>query len=117
MSDETHAVIVIGGGPAGLAAACGAAEAGCDDVVIIERNSGPGGILNQCIHDGFGLELFKKSLTGPEWAARYVRKASELGVRTIADTMVLELRPDRTLLVSGPGGLRERLYEGCLASA
>ncbi len=107
MTDETHAVIVIGGGPAGLAAACKAAEAGCDDVVILERNSGPGGILNQCIHDGFGLELFKESLTGPEWAARYVRKALELGVRTIADTMVLELRPDRTLLVSGPDGLRE----------
>ena len=71
MTTRPHQVVIIGGGPAGLAAACGAAKAGCADVLVVERGEGPGGILNQCIHDGFGLDIFEESLTGPEWAHRY----------------------------------------------
>lgn len=82
-------VIVVGGGPAGLAAACSAKEAGAEHVLVIERDKEAGGILNQCIHNGFGLHYFKEELTGPEYAARFVKKARELGVSVMLDTMVL----------------------------
>ena len=65
-------VIIIGGGPAGLAAACAASEKGAKKIVIIERDKELGGILNQCIHNGFGLHYFKEELTGPEYAGRFV---------------------------------------------
>lgn len=67
-------IVIIGGGPAGLAAAIGAYEAGNKDIVILERDNQLGGILNQCIHPGFGLHTFKEELTGPEYASRYVKK-------------------------------------------
>ena len=63
-------LVVIGGGPAGLAAACAAHEAGVRDILVLERDDRPGGILNQCIHNGFGLHTFREELTGPEYAAR-----------------------------------------------
>ena len=84
-------VIVVGGGPAGLSAACSAKENGAKDVLVIERDTVLGGILNQCIHNGFGLHYFKEELTGPEYASRFVKKAIELGVETITDTMVLNV--------------------------
>ena len=73
-------VVVVGGGPAGLAAACSAKEAGAKEVLVIERDKEAGGILNQCIHNGFGLHYFKEELTGPEYAGRFIKKAVELGV-------------------------------------
>ena len=69
-----HDLIVIGGGPAGLAAAVAAYENGVKDILIIERDQRLGGILNQCIHNGFGLHYFKEELTGPEYAARFIEK-------------------------------------------
>ena len=72
---NTYDIIIIGAGPAGLAAAIAAKEAGVDDVLVIERDSVPGGILNQCIHNGFGLHTFREELTGPEYAARFLRRA------------------------------------------
>ena len=66
-------IVIIGGGPAGLAAAVAAKESGCDSILILERDSELGGILNQCIHNGFGLHRFKEELTGPEYAARSPR--------------------------------------------
>ena len=71
-------LVIIGGGPAGLAAAIAAKENGIDDILILERDSQLGGILNQCIHNGFGLHTFKEELTGPEYAARYIEKALKL---------------------------------------
>ncbi|MDP7202438.1 MAG: FAD-dependent oxidoreductase, partial [Dehalococcoidia bacterium] len=72
MRTENVDVAVVGGGPAGLAAASAASEAGAESVLLIERGERLGGILNQCIHDGFGLHRFEESLTGPEYAQRYI---------------------------------------------
>ena len=76
-----HDLIVIGGGPAGLAAAVAAYENGVKDILIIERDQRLGGILNQCIHNGFGLYYFKEELTGPEYAARFIEKIQETDIK------------------------------------
>ena len=87
-------VAVIGGGPAGLAAAISARENGAENVLIIERDNALGGILQQCIHPGFGLTRFHEELTGPEYFGRFVARAKELGVRTMLSSMVLEVNPE-----------------------
>lgn len=84
-------LVIIGGGPAGLAAAIAAKEAGVDDLVLLERDARLGGILNQCIHNGFGLHTFKEELTGPEYAERYIEKVRELGIPYKLHTMVIDL--------------------------
>ena len=85
-------LLVIGGGPAGLAAALEARENGAGGVLILERDAAAGGILNQCIHNGFGLHYFKEELTGPEYAGRFLRRAEETpGIAIKTDTMVLDL--------------------------
>lgn len=94
---EQHDVVVVGGGPAGLAAAISAYEAGCTDVVVLERDVQLGGILNQCIHNGFGLHTFKEELTGPEYAARYEDRLRELEIECLMDTMVLDVSPERVV--------------------
>ena len=104
---NTYDIIIIGAGPAGLAAAIAAKEAGVDDVLVIERDSVPGGILNQCIHNGFGLHTFHEELTGPEYAARFLHRAEELGVAIRLSTMVLSLTNERVLTVTS----RERGVE------
>lgn len=88
-------LVVIGGGPAGLAAAVSAYEQGVRDILIIERDSQLGGILNQCIHNGFGLTYFKEELTGPEYAARFVKMLGDTSVEVLLDTMVLEVTEDK----------------------
>lgn len=85
-------VAVIGGGPAGLAAAIAAKKEGAEKVLIMERDNALGGILQQCIHPGFGLQRFKEELTGPEYYGRFVDEAKELGVEVLLDSMVLEVR-------------------------
>ena len=90
-------VIIIGGGPAGLAAACAASEKGAKKIVIIERDKELGGILNQCIHNGFGLHHFKEELTGPEYAGRFVKLLGGTGVEVRLDTMVLEVGQDKVV--------------------
>ena len=77
---EKRSVVVIGGGPAGLAAAIAAKENGCDDVLILERDSNVGGILQQCIHAGFGLHIFGEELNGPEYASRFHEQVDALGI-------------------------------------
>ena len=90
---ENYDIAIIGGGPAGLAAAIGANEAGTDkeDILVIERDVKLGGILNQCIHNGFGLHTFKEELTGPEYAGRFIDKLLELEIPYVLDTMVVDI--------------------------
>mgnify|MGYP002551744573 CR=1 FL=1 len=88
-------LVIIGGGPAGLAAACKAWESGLRDILILERDKELGGILNQCIHNGFGLHRFGEQLTGPEYAGRFIEMLKETGVKVQLDTMVLEVTPDK----------------------
>ena len=88
---ECRDIVIIGGGPAGLAAAIAAKKSGVNDVLILERDSCLGGILNQCIHNGFGLHTFKEELTGPEYAARYIEKAVEENIPYKLNTMVLSI--------------------------
>lgn len=93
---------IIGGGPAGLAAAIAARESGVEDILIIERDRELGGILNQCIHAGFGLHTFGQELTGPEYAHRFIEKVEELHIPYLLRTMVLDLSAERVLTVTGP---------------
>ena len=97
MLEKRCDVAVIGSGPAGLAAAIAAKEAGAQGVVVIERDVELGGILLQCIHNGFGLEFFKEDLTGPEYAYRFIEQAKEVGVEALVDTFVLDLTPHREI--------------------
>ena len=90
-------LVIIGAGPAGLAAAIAAREAGVQDILLLERDREPGGILNQCIHSGFGLHTFKEELTGPEYAQRYIERVEELNIPCMLNTMVLELSSDRVV--------------------
>ena len=94
---ERHELIVIGGGPAGLAAAVAARKAGVEDVLILEREDCLGGILNQCIHNGFGLHRFKEELTGPEYAGRFIEQVKELEIPYKMNTMVMDLAADKTV--------------------
>ena len=100
-------VAIIGGGPAGLAAALAAHKAGAKDVLILERDSFPGGILQQCIHNGFGLHYFGQELTGPEYAQRFIDEVEKIdSIEILLDTMALEVTPDRRITaVSGKHGL------------
>ena len=84
-------VVILGGGPAGLAAAVEAKKDGAENVLILERDRELGGILNQCIHNGFGLHTFKEQLTGPEYAERYIDQVVELGIPYELNTMVLDM--------------------------
>ena len=107
MSERVQ-VAVIGGGPAGLAAALSAKKAGAERVVILERDKGPGGILQQCIHNGFGLHYFGQELTGPEYAQRFVSQLEGTDIELFLDTMVLEVTKDRRITaVSAERGLIE----------
>ncbi len=94
-----HDIVIIGGGPAGLAAAAAARKAGVQDILILERDSCLGGILNQCIHNGFGLHTFKEELTGPEYAARYIKMVEEEQIPYKLNTMVIDINKDKEVTV------------------
>ncbi len=108
---------VIGGGPAGLAAAIAARESGVEDILIIERDKELGGILNQCIHAGFGLHTFGEELTGPEYARRFIDRVEELHIPCQTDTMVLDLSPDRVLTVTSRARGLEQIQAGAVILA
>ena len=90
-------ILIIGAGPAGLAAAIAAKEDGCDSLLVLEREQNPGGILRQCIHNGFGLHRFGEELTGPEYAQRDIDRAAELGIEIQCGTTVLSVTEDRVV--------------------
>lgn len=101
-------LVVIGGGPAGLAAAEEAKKQGIDNLIILERDKELGGILNQCIHNGFGLHTFKEELTGPEYSKRYIDRVKQLEIPYKLNTMVLEITKDKKVLaMNGEDGLFE----------
>jgi len=91
-------IAVIGGGPGGLAAAIKAKETGIDNIVILERAEELGGLLHQCIHNGFGLQYFKEDLTGPEYAYRFIKKGEELKIKSFLETMVLDINSNKDIL-------------------
>lgn len=88
-------LVIIGGGPAGLAAAASAKDNGIDSILILERDKELGGILNQCIHNGFGLHTFKEELTGPEYASRFIDMVTERGISYKLNTMVMDISPEK----------------------
>lgn len=90
-------VLIVGGGPAGLAAAISARKSGIENVLIIERDKELGGILNQCIHNGFGLHTFKEELTGPEYAGRFIREVLEMKIDYLLNTMVMDISPEKVV--------------------
>ena len=94
---NTYDIVIIGGGPAGLAAAISAYDNGVKDILILEREEKTGGILNQCIHNGFGLTRFKESLSGPEYAARFVQGVRERKIEVLTETTVLSLTKDKKI--------------------
>ncbi|WP_350342733.1 FAD-dependent oxidoreductase [Proteinivorax tanatarense] len=94
---KSYEIVVIGGGPAGLAAAIEAKKNGAKDILVIERDRELGGILQQCIHNGFGLHVFKEELTGPEYAERFINELKDMGIEYKLDTMVLEVTKDKQI--------------------
>ena len=95
--NSSYDIVIIGGGPAGLAAAVSAYDSGARSMIVLERDEQLGGILNQCIHNGFGLHTFKEELTGPEYADRFIRQALERGIEYKLNTMVMDVAADRTV--------------------
>ncbi|MBR1975776.1 MAG: NAD(P)/FAD-dependent oxidoreductase, partial [Phascolarctobacterium sp.] len=101
--NQLYDVIIIGGGPAGLSAAYSAWENGAKKIIVIERDRELGGILQQCIHNGFGLHHFKEELTGPGYAYRCIEMIKDKPeIETLVDTMVLEVKPDKTVIAVSP---------------
>lgn len=110
-------ILIIGAGPAGMAAALAAKESGIDSVLVIERESEPGGILRQCIHNGFGLHRFKEELTGPEYAQRDIDQISARHISVECSTTVLSVSEDRSVICVSPEKGLQRIQAGAVILA
>jgi len=104
---RTAELLIIGGGPAGLSAAIGAKREGIEDILVIERNDNLGGILNQCIHNGFGVQIFGEELTGPEYAHRLIEEIKALGITCLTKTTVLKLNNKKQAVIVSENILEE----------
>ena len=102
---QQHQLVIIGAGPAGMAAACAAHENGIEDIIMIDREEAPGGILRQCIHSGFGIHRFGKELTGPEYAAAFEEKINQYGIQIYRSSMVTSLTNDRVVTFQNSNGV------------
>ena len=105
---RSYDIVIIGGGPAGLVAAAAAKKSGIDSILILERDKELGGILNQCIHNGFGLHTFKEELTGPEYARRFINEVEELKIEYYLNTMVIDISHEKVVTAMNRG---EGLFE------
>ena len=104
-------LMIIGAGAAGMAAALSAREAGCRDILLVDRREQPGGILPQCVHEGFGLSAFGTELTGPVYAERLAERLAQTGVRFLPGREVMEKKKEKTAVLSGSEGLEEIRFE------
>ena len=102
---KNHDIVIVGGGPAGMAAAVAAYDAGCTDVVILDREPRLGGILMQCIHNGFGLHKLGRELTGPEYAAVYAEKVAQRGIKVYAEATVTAVTPEKVVTAQSREGI------------
>ncbi len=108
---EKTELLIIGAGAAGISAACAAWDAGCRDVALADRLPYPGGILRQCVHEGFGLSAFGAELSGPAYAGRLAERLSRTGVRCLPGREVLAVTKEKTAVLSGSGGVEEIRFD------
>ena len=111
---ERYDLLIVGGGAAGMAAALAADKAGVNRILLCDRSAYLGGILPQCIHNGFGLGYFHEDLTGPQYAARFIERMAASAAEVQLETTVLEIRTDKTALLSAPGKMESVSFDRCI---
>jgi NADPH-dependent 2,4-dienoyl-CoA reductase/sulfur reductase-like enzyme len=114
MNKAHYQLIVIGGGPAGLAGAIQAAKEGLTKILILERDEHLGGILRQCIHNGFGLHIFKEELSGPEYAAKWLEQLQDLPIDVMLNTTVIQISADKEMIVVNQEGIHQLTSDNIL---